>query len=153
MSNPGITGRHEGVNQPYSFILKKFNTMTNKENSLNWFEISVSDIDRAKKFYGTIFGIELPVQEMMGMKMAFFPAEDMNGKVSGALVESQMHKPSADGAKIYLNGNPDLSNALSKVEAAGGKVTMPKTKISDEIGYMAFFVDTEGNSIGLHSNK
>lgn len=127
--------------------------MTSKENALNWFEISVTDIKRAKTFYETIFGIEMPEQDMMGMKMAFFPAEDMNGKVSGGLVESSSHKPSADGAKIYLNGNPGLEKALSKVEAAGGKVVMPKTKISDEIGYMAFFIDTEGNNVGLHSNN
>lgn len=127
--------------------------MTAKENALNWFAISVSDINRAKKFYETIFGIDMPVQEMMGMKMALFPSEDMNGKVSGSLVEGPMNKPSADGAKVYLNGNPDLSNALSKIESAGGKVLMPKTKISDEIGFMAFFLDTEGNNIALHSNK
>ena len=127
--------------------------MTNKENALNWFEISVSDISRAKKFYETIFGISMDQQEMMGMQMAFFPSENMNGKVSGALVQGPMHKPSADGAKIYLNGNPDLSDALSKVESAGGKVNMPKTKISDDIGFMAFFTDTEGNNVALHSNK
>src|ERR1700751_64768 len=121
--------------------------MTNKENSLNWFEISVSDMNRAKKFYQTVFGIEMHETEMMGMKMAFFPAEDMNGKVSGGFVQGPMHKPSAEGAKIYLNGNPDLSNVLSKIEKAGGKVTMPKTKISDEVGHMAFFTDTEGNNV------
>ncbi len=127
--------------------------MDSKANALNWFEISVSDIKRAKKFYETVFEIEMPVQEMMGMQMAFFPAEEMNGKVSGGLVQGPMHKPSADGAKIYLNGNPDLSKALGKIEAAGGKVMMPKTKISDDIGFMAFFTDTEGNTLALHSNK
>ncbi|HLP54332.1 MAG TPA: VOC family protein [Fluviicola sp.] len=127
--------------------------MTSQTNALNWFEISVSDIKRAVKFYETVFGIEMPVQEMMGMQMAFFPAEDMNGKVSGGLVEGPMHKPSADGAKIYLNGNPDLANALSRIEGAGGKILMPKTKISDDIGYMAFFSDTEGNVVALHSNN
>ena len=127
--------------------------MTSKENSLNWFEISVTDIKRAKKFYETIFGIQLQEQEMMGMKMAFFPSEDMNSKVSGGLVQGPMHKPSADGAKIYLNGNPDLANALSKVEHAGGKVVMPKTKISDDIGFMASFIDSEGNNVALHSNN
>jgi predicted enzyme related to lactoylglutathione lyase len=128
--------------------------MTENENSLNWFEISVADISRAKKFYEAIFGFEMRQEEMMGMKMAFFPAsQNMDGKVSGSLVESQQHKPSADGAKIYLNGNPDLSNALSKIEAAGGKVVMPKTKISDDIGHMAFFIDSEGNAVALHSNN
>lgn len=127
--------------------------MTAKENALNWFEISVSDINRAKKFYETIFGIDMQQQEMMGMKMAFFPSEDMNGKVSGGLVQGPMHKPSADGSKIYFNGNPDLSDSLSRIEKAGGKVTMPKTKISDDIGFMAFFTDTEGNNVALHSGK
>ena len=127
--------------------------MTAKDNSLNWFEISVSDIKRAQKFYEKVFGIHMNEKEMMGMKMAFFPSEDMNAKVSGGLVQGPMHKPSADGAKIYLNGNPDLANALGKVEAAGGKVLMPKTKITDEIGFMAYFSDTEGNTVALHSNK
>ncbi len=122
-------------------------------NILNWFEISVSDTARAKIFYETIFSIKMETQEMMGMKMTMFPSEDMNGKVSGALVEGPMHKPSGEGAVIYLNGNPDLANALGKVESAGGKVVMPKTKISDEVGCMAFFIDTEGNRVGLHSNK
>jgi uncharacterized protein len=127
--------------------------MTSNENSLNWFEISVSDIDRAKKFYETIFDITMVESEMMGMKMAFFPYESGNGKASGGLVQSQMHKPSVDGVKLYLNGNPDLSTALSKVEKAGGKITMPKTNIGEGIGHMAFFVDTEGNVIALHSNN
>jgi uncharacterized protein len=127
--------------------------MTSKDNALNWFEISTGDIRRAKKFYESVFNIQMEEQDMMGMKMAFFPSEDMNGKVSGGLVQSQMHKPSAEGAKIYLNANPDLSVVLGKVEKSGGKVTIPKTKISDEIGYMAFFVDSEGNLMGLHSNK
>jgi predicted enzyme related to lactoylglutathione lyase len=127
--------------------------MTSKENALNWFEISVSDINRAKKFYETIFGISMEIQNMMGMEMATFPYEPGSGKASGALVKSQMHKPSGDGVKLYLNGNPDLSQALSKVEQAGGKVAMPKTKIGDDIGFMAFLVDTEGNTIALHSQK
>jgi len=122
-------------------------------NALNWFEISVADMARAKKFYEEIFAITMEEQDMMGMKMAYFPADMMGGKVGGGLVEGPYHKPSADGAKIYLNGNPDLAVALGKVEAAGGQVTMPKTKISDEIGYMAFFADTEGNGVAMHSNQ
>ncbi|HVO73551.1 MAG TPA: VOC family protein [Ignavibacteriaceae bacterium] len=127
--------------------------MTDKENSLNWFEISVKDFDRSKKFYETIFDIKMATQNMMGMEMAFFPWKHGSEKASGGLVKSRMHKPSADGVKLYLNGDPDLSKVLNKVEKAGGKITMPKTKITDDAGYMAFFLDTEGNSIGLHSQK
>jgi len=121
-------------------------------NALNWFEISVSDIARAKKFYEEVFSIKMEEMEMMGMKMAMFPTDAMSGKVGGAVVESEYHKPSADGAKIYLNANPDLDVAMGKVEAAGGKVHMPKMKINDDIGYMAFFFDTEGNLVAVHSN-
>ena len=127
--------------------------MTAADNALNWFEISVSDMARARKFYEAVFSIELYETEMMGMKMAFFPADGMNGKVGGGLVEGPYHKPGADGAKIYLNANPDLNNVLGKIDAAGGTVTMPKTLINEETGYMAFFIDSEGNSVGLHSNK
>jgi uncharacterized protein len=127
--------------------------MTDKENSLNWFEISVTNMDRAQKFYESIFGIKLEKQSMGEMEMASFPFDPMSGKASGGLTKSAMHKPGGDGVKLYLNANPDLATPLSKVEKAGGKVTMPKTKISDDIGFMAFFTDTEGNSIGLHSQK
>jgi uncharacterized protein len=126
--------------------------MTAQDNSINWFEISVSDIDRAKQFYETIFGIIMDQSVMMGMQMAFFPYNPGSGKLSGALVKSNDHKPSADGVKIYLNGNPDLNVALGKVEAAGGKIILPKTQIDEQVGHMAFFIDTEGNVIGLHSN-
>ena len=126
--------------------------MTSKENSLNWFEISVKDIKRAKKFYETIFGIKMQEMEMMGMKMAFFPWEGGSGKASGGLAQSKMHKPSKSGVKIYLNANPDLSTVLAKVKKAGGEVTMPKTSLGPN-GFMAFFADTEDNSVGLHSDK
>jgi predicted enzyme related to lactoylglutathione lyase len=127
--------------------------MDSSANALNWFEISVNVIARAKKFYEEVFSIKMDESEMMGMKMAFFPADMMGGKVGGGLVQGPYHKPSADGAKIYLNGNPDLDVALGKIDAAGGKVTMPKMKISDEIGFMANFMDTEGNGMALHSNE
>lgn len=120
-------------------------------NVINWFEIPVSDIDRASKFYSEVLDGELPRQEMMGMQMAFLPMEGEG--VGGALVQGEMHKPSSDGAILYLNGGEDLSTPLKRVETAGGKITMPKTKISDEVGFMAFFIDTEGNSMAFHSPK
>ena len=125
--------------------------MDNKSNALNWFEIPVTDIARAKKFYEEIFSIKMDEMEMMGMKMAYFPA-DMMGKVGGGIAESPYHKPSMDGTKVYLNANPDLDVVLGKVAAAGGQVLNPKMKISDDIGHMGAFMDTEGNAVSLHSN-
>lgn len=121
-------------------------------NAISWFEIGTNDLDRATKFYETIFGITLNPLDMPNIKMRMFPIDDMNG-VGGALVDSGgFHKPSAtDGPLIYLNGNPDVQQVLDKVDAAGGKIMVPKTEISPEYGYMAVIVDTEGNRIGLHS--
>ncbi|MBS1584648.1 MAG: VOC family protein [Bacteroidetes bacterium] len=127
--------------------------MDKSTNALNWFEIPASDISRAKNFYENVFDVQMDQQSMMGMEMAFFPGENGNGKVSGAVVQSDMHKPSGEGAVLYLNANPSMDTILSKVEAAGGTIVMPKTEISPEVGHMAFFTDTEGNKIGLHSQN
>ena len=128
--------------------------MDTNANAINWFEIPATDIDRATKFYEAIFSITMhSMGEMMGMKMAGFPSDPMNGKASGGLVQGPMHTPSQDGAVIYLNASPSIQAVLDRIEPAGGKVIMPRTQISPEIGYMAFFVDTEGNRIGLHAQN
>jgi predicted enzyme related to lactoylglutathione lyase len=125
--------------------------METNANALNWFEIPATDIERAKGFYEGIMEIQMTTSSMMGIEMAFFPYTMGSGKLSGAICKSQNHKPSYDGCIVYLNGNPDLQNVLDKVEQAGGQVVMPKTKISDEVGYMAFIIDTEGNKVAVHS--
>lgn len=128
--------------------------MDKNSNSLNWFEVPVLDIQRARKFYETIFDMTMmDMPEMMGIKMAGFPADYGNGKANGALAEGEMYKPSMDGTVIYLNANPAMDDTVSRIEAAGGKLLMPKTQIDENTGYMAFFADTEGNRMGLHSQK
>lgn len=127
--------------------------MNKDTNALNWFEIPVTDMQRAKNFYDKVFDINIALDNMMGMEMGFLPFEDGNGKVSGALVKSDMHKPSMDGAVVYLNANPDIQKVVDRIENAGGKVVMPKTLINEQVGYMAFFVDTEGNKMGLHASS
>lgn len=122
-------------------------------NAISWFEIPANDLDRATRFYETVFGISLAVMDMPNIRMRMFPLNDMMTQVGGAVVDSGgFHKPSAtDGPLIYLNGNPDLQLVLDKVEAAGGQILIPKMEISPEYGYMAVILDTEGNRIGLHS--
>ena len=90
---------------------------------------------------------------MPGMEMSGFPTEMGGGKVSGALVKSDSHKPSTDGITIYLNANPDMADVLERVQSEGGQILLGKTQITPEIGYMAFFIDSEGNKIGLHSQN
>lgn len=121
------------------------------KNMLNWFEIPVTDINRAQKFYETIFACTMQAMDFGGLKMAMFPMDE--GKVSGALCEGADYKPSMDGAVIYLNANPNLADVEARIEAAGGKVILPKRQISPDYGYMALFTDSEGNRVALHSNK
>jgi uncharacterized protein len=127
--------------------------METNANAINWFEIPASDFNRAKSFYENAFNIKMETMNTMGMDMAMFPYDPGSGKASGCVCKSDMHKVSQDGTVIYLNGNPNLQQVLDKVESAGGKVAMPKTKISDEVGYMAFFIDSEGNKMGIHSQN
>ena len=122
-------------------------------NALNWFEIPVNDFERAKKFYETIFDYQMPENMMGKVRMGFFLYDFQNGKVGGAICKSEIHKPSQQGSIIYLNCQPDLQVALDKVEKAGGSIVQPKTKISaeQELGNIAFIIDTEGNKVALHS--
>jgi uncharacterized protein len=124
----------------------------NYSSVISWFEIPSADLERATKFYEALFDVKLIPMDTPNLQMRTFPVKDMMNDISGAVVQSGFHKPSAtDGALIYLNGNPDVQHILDKVEAAGGKIMVPKTEISPEYGYMAVIIDTEGNRIGLHS--
>jgi hypothetical protein len=122
------------------------------QNAISWFEIPASDLARAQRFYENIFQVELIPLDLANIKMRMFPLESQSG-VGGALVYAEgFYQPSAThGPLIYLNGNPDVQITLDRVEAAGGKIMVPKTEISPEYGFMAVFIDSEGNRIGLHS--
>ena len=121
-------------------------------NAINWFEIPATDFTRAKKFYETILDVEIMEMPFPYGKYGMFPADMQNGGVGGGLMQSDGFNPSKDGTVVYLNGGEDLSTPLSKVEPAGGKIIMPKTSIGQN-GFMAHFIDTEGNRIALHSMK
>ncbi len=131
-------------------FITKVRKMDGTTNALNWFEIPANDIQRSKKFYETIFEIEMTYMEIMDTKMAMFPFEPGSGKASGAIIEGEHHKPSGEGTFVYLNGNPAMDNVLSRVEAAGGKIVQPKFSIGEN-GNIAYIMDTEGSVVGIHS--
>jgi predicted enzyme related to lactoylglutathione lyase len=119
---------------------------------INWFEIPVTNMNRAVGFYEAVLGIKFTLQEMADMKMAIFPYPE-NG-TGGALCQHPQYRPAASGGVVvYLDGGDDLAVPLGRVVAAGGQVVMPKTQITPEIGYMGFFKDSEGNVVALHSAK
>ncbi len=122
-------------------------------HAVHWFEIPVSDLDRARDFYEAVLGIALipmSLGEAEGLRMLLFPTE--GGGVGGALCHHPAHyRPSEEGSLVYLNGEPDLQAVLDRIEARGGAVLVPRTQIAPEHGYMAVFRDSEGNRVALHS--
>ncbi|NJN82316.1 MAG: VOC family protein [Caldilineaceae bacterium] len=119
------------------------------QNALNWFEIPVTDLHRAVKFYSAIYDTKLVPQDTMpGYDAAFFPAE--SDGVGGAIVQGEGYVPATEGTLVYLSGGDNLSTILDRVEGAGGKVIMPKSGIGDN-GFIGLFIDSEGNKVGLHS--
>lgn len=114
-----------------------------------WFEIPATDIERARRFYETIFACEMQTLHLGGLEMALFPSPGARGALCQ---HAQFYKPSADaGPLLYFDAAPDLAEVLDRVPAAGGHVTVPKRLISPDQGFMAIFVDTEGNRIALRS--
>ncbi|HPT20117.1 MAG TPA: VOC family protein [Methanothrix sp.] len=123
-----------------------------KHNIVGWFEIPVLDMDRAVRFYETVFEIKLDRRQLGPLEMAWFPWVEGGMGSSGSLVRSEFHKPSDEGVRIYFTAfSGDVAVEAGRVAAAGGEVLMPRTQISEDIGYMAVVRDTEGNRICLHS--
>jgi predicted enzyme related to lactoylglutathione lyase len=123
--------------------------------AITWFQIPAADMTRATKFYETICDTKLePLDAGSNMQMASFPADRRSGEISGALVCGQGAVPSATGTAVFLNADPDLQVVLDRVEAAGGKILMPKTRIDmQDAGHFAMISDSEGNTVGLHSQS
>ncbi len=120
-------------------------------NAVNWFEIPVTDMDRAKRFYESVFDIEMNLTEMGPMLMAWFPMEEGAEGAAGTLIKSEGYTPSYEGSMVYFSVN-DIKHTLSKIEKNGGKVVNPKTDIG-KYGFVAHFEDCEGNRVALHSNQ
>ena len=120
------------------------------KNAINWFEIPSADFERATAFYNTILDAELRVQVVDGISNAIFPySGHADNAIGGTVVHNPSTKPGADGAVVYLNVDGVLDAVLSRVEAAGGKVVMPR--LNTQFGAIAMILDSEGNRVGLHS--
>lgn len=120
-------------------------------NKVNWFEIPAANLERAVKFYSEVFQKEMHVFEADKTRtLALMPPGagiEENVEPSGSLLQTTHFEPSRQGPIIYFDPVDDLEMVLKRVEAAGGKVTFPKFRIGH--GYLATFIDSEGNTIGL----
>ncbi len=116
---------------------------------INWFEIPSTDFPRAAHFYETIFGNKLKREDMGGFPMAIF--NDGDGESIGCVIHGEPYKPSENGAVIYFDAGTSIDDVLGRIQPAGGRILMDKMKLPGDIGYIAHFVDTEGNRMALHA--
>jgi len=121
-------------------------------NLVNWFEIPVIDMDRAKVFYENVFDINLDMQDFGGTLMGWFPFDPKKLGISGSLVQHESYKPSETHGPVIYFSSDNIEETLQKVEKNNGKIMQGKTEISPEIGYMGVFRDSEGNRISLYTN-
>jgi len=122
--------------------------MPSHANPVNWFEIPVNDLSRAKSFYESSLGVEITEMEMGPKKMGWFPMEMGAAGSAGTLVEGDGYKPSHEGSLVYFHVDK-IDPTLEAINGAGGKTLMPRMEIGEH-GFIAHFEDTEGNRVALH---
>jgi len=128
-------------------------SQNSKSVTVGWFEIPVSDMDRAIQFYNEVFDMKISKQDFVGAEMAFFPWNENDKGAGGSLIHADEHyTPNHQGTLVYFSST-DVNTELKKVPGAGGKIIQKKTEISPDIGYMALFEDSEGNRLALHSRS
>ncbi len=121
-------------------------------NAIYWAELPVKEFDRAKQFYETVFEINIELVPIpRGRKYGIFPLDVQILGAGLALVEGAGYEPTDTGSVLYIDRGENLDGPLSRVEAAGGKILLPKIENSGN-GFIAQFRDSEGNRVGLHSS-
>jgi predicted enzyme related to lactoylglutathione lyase len=121
----------------------------NVEHVIIWADIPVTDLPRAMKFYGQVTGEDV-VQ---------FPGVDGVAVIGGPgegegppMISADLYvggTPSRDGPTVYLNPHGDIDAMLARVVDAGGQIDRPKAFMGPIVGWIATFIDSEGNRIGL----
>jgi predicted enzyme related to lactoylglutathione lyase len=119
------------------------------DHLINWLELPVTDLRRAKAFYAAVLGVDLVDLAMPGFEYALFPTKSRTN--AGALVKGEGAVPSMTGPVPYLDGSAGIDTLLARVVEAGGEVLMPKLRLSEEAGDVALFRDSEGNRVGLQA--
>ncbi|RKP51069.1 VOC family protein [Trinickia fusca] len=121
---------------------------------ISWFEIPALDFDRAVRFYEAALDTPLSREVFGGVPIAVFAKEEE--ATGGCIVHQpgQMRPAAAgEGVLVYLNAEPSVSATLERIARAGGKQDGSVIELPNDIGYIGYFVDTEGNRVGLHSKN
>jgi predicted enzyme related to lactoylglutathione lyase len=116
---------------------------------IGWFDIPVTDLDRATEFYRQVLEIEI---DRYGPDVPVAVMAHGPGDVSGCLALNEGFEPSDQGPLLYFTVEGRLGEAAGLVEGLGGRVVEPAHSIQPH-GYRAVVLDSEGNRICLHSES
>jgi predicted enzyme related to lactoylglutathione lyase len=119
------------------------------QNPIDWFEIYVQDMERARAFYTGVFQVKLERIDSPGLEMWGFPMVGDGYGATGALVRMEGFQPTGNGVMVYFKC-ADCAVEAARAAVGGGSVVKPKFSIG-KYGHIALVKDTEGNMIGLHS--
>lgn len=119
------------------------------KNPVNWFEIYVQDMARAKRFYETVFQVTLERLPNPEIEMWRFPQDLSAPGATGALVH-MLGFPSGGNSTLVYFSCADCAVEEGRVVACGGRIQRPKMSIGPH-GFISLVIDTEGNMLGLHS--
>ena len=120
---------------------------------VGWFEIPVTNMNCAKKFYDEVFNIEITLHNLDGLKMDCFPMAPDRSGITGSLIGHEGYVSSLTHGVVLYFTSSDVAIELGRVEEAGGAILQDKKSIGAGHGFMALFKDSEGNRIALHSEK
>ena len=127
--------------------------MTTPQNAIDWFEIPVRNMDRAAAFYEALLGTTIRRETIGPTALGVFTYDVEQGVGGCLLAGDNVPAPSLDGSLVYLNAGPSLDVVVARVEAAGGRVLVPKVTLPGDMGCFVHIADTEGNRVGLHALK
>jgi predicted enzyme related to lactoylglutathione lyase len=125
-------------------------------SSIDWFEIPVTDMQRAERFYATTLAatfIPSCTASPQIQAMSVFGYDQTKEGVSGCLIQGLGYTPATVGSVVYLNAAPSIDAALERVHKAGGEIALPKTALPPGLGFFAHVIDSEGNRIGFHAQQ
>lgn len=114
------------------------------------FEIPAEDMDRAAEFYRAAFGWEIrPMPELDYVMVMPTPTDDQGMPVEAGSINGGMFKRDAERpSPVVTIDVADIDAALEKVASLGGRAALPKQVVGD-MGFAAYFTDSEGNLMGL----
>ena len=120
------------------------------KNSISWFEIPSTQLDRAQAFYEAVLNCKMSREPMGPSEGAVFPYEE-EGVGGAVLAGPTAPAPAAGGTLIYLDASPSLDAALARVTTAGGQIALGRQALPPGMGFFAHITDLDGNRVGLHA--